>query len=270
MKNTVAIKVWGEFALFTRPELKVERVSYNFMTPSAARGILDAILYKPQMRWHVRRITAIQPKFPVGFPSAAQEQPYRLISFRRNEIQNQISPSTINGYAKSPTSFKPYLVDSAGRESIQGSNRTQRNTLALQHVAYIIEASPILTERANQPRRRPEDEEDHGQDTEIKYIAMFNRRVSKGQCFHRPCLGVREFACDFSSVNGDEKPLSDWSGSMGLMLYDMQFKSDGKHRPGFFEAVLSKGMLHCDSIDRGANGEPPVQILGWEREAVNV
>lgn len=271
----VTVKVWGEFALFTRPELKVERMSYPFMTPSAARGVLDAILYKPQMRWHIRRITAIKPNFPAGFPVSATEQPYRLIPIRRNEIQNKISPTTINGFAKDPSSFRPYLVDSAGRESVQGSNRTQRNTLALQYVAYIIEASPLLTERANRPRTRPEDyDEAKGPDTEAKYVAMFNRRVSKGQCFHRPYLGCREFTCDFAPVDGSEQPLETWNESLGLMLYDIQYPAgqDTKnedHLPGFFDARINGGVLHCDSLGDGPSGEAPVKVYGWDSEEVS-
>lgn len=116
MNTTVAVKVWGEFALFTRPELSVERISYGCMSPSAARGVLDAILFKPQMAWHVRRITILQPRFPGGFPGAEAKQPYRLVGVRRNEIQGTIAPRTVEGWMKKPETFEPYLVDSAGRE----------------------------------------------------------------------------------------------------------------------------------------------------------
>src|SRR3984885_4814906 len=113
----VSVKVWGEFALFTRPELKVERVSYPMMTPSAARGVLDAILYKPQMSWHVRRISVLRPlTLPPGFPAMEAQAPYRLTNIRRNEIQGTIAPTTVQGWMKDPASFEPYLVDSAGRE----------------------------------------------------------------------------------------------------------------------------------------------------------
>lgn len=266
---TVSVKVWGEFALFTRPELKVERMSYPFMTPSAARGILDAILFKPQMRWQVRSITAIRPDFPAEFPAEAAEQAYRLVAIRRNEIQDKIAPTTVGKWIKDPASFAPYYVDSAGRESIQGQHRTQRNTLALHHVAYIIHASPVLTDKANLPRQRPPDvDEDTGPDTVAKYVAMFKRRVAKGQCFHRPYLGCREFACHFTPPNGSEQPLDDWNESLGLMLYDMQFNPDSANLPGFFEAKVTRGVLHCDTEAAGPNGEPPVKVLGWEREEV--
>jgi CRISPR-associated protein Cas5d len=220
---TVAIKVWGEFALFSRPELSVERMSYYCMTPSAARGVLDAVLFKPQMAWHVRRITVLRPRFPAGFPSREADQPYRMIAVRRNEIQGTVAPRTVEGWMKQPESFAPYLVDSAGREGAQGQNRTQRASRLLHHVAYLIEASPKLTDRANQPRTRPTDGEDHGPDTVAKYVAMFNRRVEKGQCFHRPYLGVREFAAHFASPDGSEQPLAGWSESLGFMLYDLKY-----------------------------------------------
>lgn len=256
-QTIITVKVWGEFALFTRPELSVERISYPFMTPSAARGVLDAILFKPQMMWHIRRITALRPNFPPGFPEQEAKQPYRLLGIRRNEIQGTIAPRTVEGWMKEPTSFQPYLVDSAGREGVQGQNRTQRNSLILHYVAYLIEASPKLTERANQPRGQPEDEEDHGPDTEIKYMAMFNRRVAKGQCFHRPYLGIREFACHFSPPEGTEQPLTDWNESLGFMLYDIRYAADGKRRPVFFEARVRQGVLHCDA------DYSDVKVFGW-------
>lgn len=268
MPKTVSLKVWGEFALFTRPELKVERMSYPFMTPSAARGVLDAILFKPQMRWNIQRIAAIAPMFPTEFPASARDEHYRLIAIRRNEIQDKISTSNANGWIKSPDKCKPYYVDSAGREGIQGEHRTQRNTLALQHVAYRIDANPVLTAHANQPRTKsPDVDEEPGGDTEIKYIAMFNRRVAKGQCFHRPYLGCREFACHFAPLDGTEQPL-DWDQSLGLMLYDIQYGDS--NRPGFFDAVIRKGALHCDAINPGTDGEKPITIFGWERSEVAV
>jgi CRISPR-associated protein Cas5d len=258
---SVSVKVWGEFALFTRPELKVERLSYPIMTPSAARGVLDAILYRPQMFWHVRRITALDPWW---LPPDSERPFYRLVGVRRNEIQGKIAPRTVEGWMRDASTFEPYLVDSAGREGAQGQNRTQRNSLVLHHVAYQIDATPALTDRANQPRVQPEDDEDQGPDTVTKYVAMFQRRVAKGQCFHRPYLGCREFACQFAPPDGNEKPLDGWSEKLGLMLYDIRFGADGRNRPGFFEAEVKNGVLHCDTRAPGPDGESPVTVLGWE------
>jgi CRISPR-associated protein Cas5d len=261
MSPTVSVTVWGEYALFTRPELSVERLSYPYMTPSAARGILDAILFKPQMFWHVRRITALRPRtFPPGFPEATAKQHYRLIGVRRNEIQGTIAPRTVIGWMADPESFEPYLVDSAGREGAQGQNRTQRNTLMLHHVAYRIDASPILTAKANLPRTRHEDEEDHGADTPTKYAEMFKRRVKKGQCFHRPYLGCREFAAMFAEPSERDEVLSEWNEPLGLMLYDIRFAEKG-NQPGFFQAQVTKGVLHCDT-----QGENAVRVYGWDSE----
>lgn len=258
---TVAVKVWGELALFTRPELKVERLSYPIMTPSAARGVLDAILFRPQMAWHVRRITALEPWW---LPPDATRPPYRLVAVRRNEIIDKIGARAVEGWMRDASSFEPYLVDSAGREGVQGAHRTQRNSMVLQDVAYRIDASPVLTPLANQPRRKPEDDEDQGPDTVAKYVAMFNRRVAKGQCFHRPYLGCREFACQFGPPDGSDKPLSAWNELLGLMLYDIRFGPNGKNRPGFFQAAVRAGVLHCDTSAPGLNGEPPVRVLGWD------
>lgn len=265
---TVSVTVTGDFALFTRPEFKVERLSYPFMTPSAARGILDAILFKPQMRWHVRRITALRPSFPDDFPSRAAKLPYRLIGIRRNEIQGKIAPRIVQEWIRDPASCEPYLVDSAGRESSFGENRTQRNTLALHYVAYQIDASPMLTEKANRPNEKSSKaNEDRGLDSVAKYVAMFQRRVAKGQYFHHPYLGCREFACDFAPCDGSEHPLSEWSQQLGAMLYDIHFPAHGKPLPGFFNATVTRGMMHCDTEADGPNGEPPIKVLGWQ-EAV--
>jgi CRISPR-associated protein Cas5d len=254
MPQEVTVRVWGDYACFTRPELKVERMSYPVLTPSAARGILDAILFKPQMVWHVRRITVLKA--------------VQMVAFRRNEIQRKISPKTVADWIKNPEKFEPYLTDSAGREGPGGANRVQRNTMALRDVDYVIHASPLLTAKANQPRAKPLDvDEDDGPDTEIKYAAMFRRRVRKGQCFHRPYFGCREFACYFGPSTGQEKR-EDWNEKLGLILYDIYFGRDGTTLPGFFEAEVKNGVLHCDTRDTGLNNEAPIEVHGWPKEVV--
>lgn len=264
MAHTVSVKVWGELACFTRPELKVERLSYPLMTPSAARGVLDAILFKPQMAWHVCRITVLQPWW---LRRDSTRPPYQFVGIRRNEIQGKI-PRTVAAWMEDRTRIEPYLVDSAGREGAQGQNRTQRNTLALRDVAYLIEASPVLTPLANRPRKKPPGEDESiGPDNEVKYVAMFQRRVERGQCFHRPYLGCREFACNFAAPDGTEQPVP-WSERLGLMLYDLRFGLNGKNQPGYFEAEVKHGVLHCDTQATGPNGEPPVRIFGWEDSIV--
>ena len=153
---TIHLRTWGDLACFTRPEMKVERVSYPVITPSAARGLLESILYKPQFRWQVRRI--------------AVKKPIRFLAFRRNEVKSRLSP-------RNP---EPLLAD---------EDRTQRNTLALRDVEYVIEASLHLTPLANLPRRKPPcEDEPGGEDSLVKYLAMFQRRAEKGQCFAQPSL----------------------------------------------------------------------------------
>lgn len=264
MHHDISLRVWGDFALFSRPELKVERLSYPLMTPSAARGVLDAILFRPQMRWQIRRITALVPEFPPEFPEGPRSRHYRLVGIRRNEVQGKVSTRNVEKWIKEPAGRTPYLVDSAGREGAQGENRTQRNSLILQHVAYRIDATPVLTDRANEPRRHPPGEgEPAGPDRPIKYAEMFRRRVRKGQYFHHPYLGCREFACHFAEPDGSEAVLDDWDEPLGLMLYDLRFGPDGVNRPGFFQAEVKKGVLHCDTDGPGPAGEPPVVVLGW-------
>jgi len=221
----IYLRTWGDLACFTRPEMKVERVSYPVVTPSAARGLLESILYKPQFRWRVRRV--------------AVKRPIRFIAFRRNEVKSRLSP-------RKP---EPLMAD---------EDRTQRNTLALRDVEYVIEASIHLTALAGLARRKPGDEEDKGDDTPVKYRAMFERRAQKGQCFAQPCFGCREFPAHFeladdSAMRVDPSPNAD--ADLGLMLYDV-FDLDvaGVQPPGkierpnpritFFPARLKDGVVN--------------------------
>ena len=204
----IRVKVSGEFACWTRPENKVERVSYECMTPSAARNILDAICWKPQMRWIVTRILVLRP--------------IRFQALRRNELQSKIAPASVRKWMSDPASFEPQLAG-AGSDDV-----TQRNTLALRDVAYIIEAHPHVYE--------PTEE-----DTAVKYMAMFNRRVEKGQCFQRPSLGCREFAATFEAPSPSDVPIGD-TVPIGRMLYDIIFR-EGDNRAIFFEAGLEAGVL---------------------------
>jgi len=225
MEPTIRLRTWGDLACFTRPEMKVERVSYPVLTPSAARGLLEAILYKPQFRWRIQRI--------------AVKRPIRFLSFRRNEVKSRLS-------ARNP---EPLMAD---------EDRTQRNTLALRDVEYVIEASMHLTPLAGLPRRKPVEEEDHGDDSLVKYLAMFQRRAEKGQCFAQPCFGCREFPAHFELANEGAMQVStelNPDTDLGLMLYDVfsldvsRDQSPGKiekPRPQitFFPARLQKGVVN--------------------------
>ena len=221
---TIHLRTWGEIACFTRPEMKVERVSYPVITPSAARGLLEAILYKPQFRWRIRRI--------------AVKKPVRFLAFRRNEVKSRLSP-------RKP---EPLLAD---------EDRTQRNTLALRDVEYVIEASLHLTPLAGLSRSKPANDEDNGDDTLVKYLAMFQRRAEKGQCFAQPCFGCREFPAHFELA--DEAAMQVNAGinvdtDLGLMLYDVFNLDVPKDQPSgkvekpqpcitFFPARLKDGIV---------------------------
>jgi CRISPR-associated protein Cas5d len=222
---TVHLRTWGDLACFTRPEMKVERVSYSVVTPSAARGVLEAILYKPQFRWHIRRI--------------AVKKPIRFLAFRRNEVKSRLSP-------RKP---EPLLAD---------EDRTQRNTLALRDVEYVIEASLHLTPLAGLPRRKPANDEDKEGDTSVKYLAMFQRRAEKGQCFAQPCFGCREFPAHFELADESAmrvEPNTNPDTDLGLMLYDVFSLDVPKDQPPgkiekpdpqitFFSARLKDGVVN--------------------------
>lgn len=198
---TVRVKVFGDFALFTRPEGKVERVSYPMMTPSAARGVLEAIFWKPEFKYRVRKIATLKK--------------LQFHSIVRNEVSKKAS---IN---------KGFM---ASRQDVFTDDMRQlRHALVLKEVAYIIEADIVL---------KPDTE-----GSTKKYEAIFNRRVSKGQCFHRPYLGTREFSAHFEAVDGTERPL-DWNDSLGSMFFDFRYSEEGELTiPYFFQAEVKKGIL---------------------------
>lgn len=222
-KSRIYVRTWGDLACFTRPEMKVERVSYQVITPSAARGLLEAILYRPQFRWHIHRI--------------AVRKPVRFLAFRRNEVKSKAS-------ARNP---QPILVE---------EDRTQRNTLALRDVEYVIEASLELTPLANLPRRRPlGNDEPEGDNNVGKYYGMARRRIENGQCFHQPCFGCREFPAHFESADSiamQVPPGLNPDSDLGLMLYDVfdldvphpGQKADARPNITFFRARLENGLLN--------------------------
>ena len=208
----IRLQIWGDFACFTRPEMKVERVSYDVITPSAARGILEAIHWKPAIVWIVDRIHVLKP--------------IQFQTFRRNEIGSKTSAGAARTAMNRDTL--------AGLGLAVDDDRQQRATIALTNVAYVIEAHFELTAKAGED------------DTAAKHLEMFKRRAAKGQCFHRPCLGCREFAADFALVEEDmprsELQESERSRDLGWMLYDIDFLK-GEKRPMFFRARLENGVL---------------------------
>lgn len=199
------VKVWGDYACFTRPEMKVERVSYPVMTPSAARGVLEAIFWKPECAWQVREIQVLKP--------------IRYASLLRNEVNNRQSERTAREWAKTGV---------GGYDST--ADRAQRHTLALRDVAYLIKADVVLRERP-------------GEDA-AKYRDQFRRRVERGQSFSTPYLGTREFSAFFSAPDGRERPIPR-TEAIGRMLFDLRFAEgpSGAAQPLFFDAELREGVL---------------------------
>lgn len=208
------VKVWGEFACFTRPEMKAERVSYPVMTPSAARGILEAIFWKPEFSWRIREIHVLKP--------------IRHFSILRNEVNSKMVVTTAQGWTR------------AGGGYFAEDDRAQRHTLALRDVSYLIKADISLSA--------------HATDDIAKYRDQFRRRVSRGQCYHRPYLGCREFAACFGPSDGSERPI-ELSDDLGRMLFDLDYELDnsGRGTPRFFTATLQRGVLRipAELYERG-------------------
>ena len=217
MSYGVKLHVWGEYACFTRPEMKVERVSYDAMTPSAARGVLEAIHWKPAIRWIIDRIHVLKP--------------IRFENLRRNELGRKIPLSTVR------TAMKRGSTE--GLHTSIEHDRQQRAATLLRDVAYIVEAHFILT-GANAP-----------DDTEAKHLAIFKRRATKGQCFHRPYLGTREFAADFELVQEVmprcSLPPEQRDRDLGWMLHDIDYASGME--PRFFRAALRDGVIDVPALD---------------------
>ncbi|MEO5365913.1 MAG: type I-C CRISPR-associated protein Cas5c [Magnetococcus sp. WYHC-3] len=198
MAYGVRLHVWGERALFTRPEMKVERVSYDVMTPSAARGILEAIHWKPAIRWVIDRIRVLRP--------------IRFESLRRNELSDRGSSDA------AMTGMKRGRIDGLGL--IIEERLTPRAATLLRDVGYVIEAHFEMTRQAGLD------------DNEGKHLDIFNRRARQGQTYHQPYLGTREFPVHFcllesSAQEPSPHPQAPRDMDLGWMLYDMDHKSTG-------------------------------------------
>ncbi len=203
------MEVWGDYACFCNPALKVERFSYEVMTPSAARGILEAVMWHPGMRWKVDRIYVLSP--------------IEYTNIRRNEVESKLSASK----AKSAMLGKQIDLYIDASSDIQ-----QRAATVLKNVHYVIEAHFEMTENANES------------DNPGKFQEMMRRRLEKGQCYHQPYLGCREFPAKFRLWEFDSVPTIDISKNLGLMLYDMDYSDKNNITPTFFNAVLKNGVLN--------------------------
>jgi CRISPR-associated protein Cas5d len=215
----IKLKVWGENACFTRPEMKAERVSYDVMTPSAARAILEAIHWKPSMRWVVDRIHVLHP---IAFSS-----------IRRNEIMFKVPAASVQAVINGK---RQELAQYATEE------RQQRATMMLRDVAYIIEAHFVMTERAGIDN------------TPEKHFNMFIRRAREGQCFNQPYFGCREFPANFNLIeaDSDQEPSyyqKEAQRDLGWMLWDVDFTED--MRPIFFRAEMKCGIIEVPDLLKG-------------------
>lgn len=230
--NSYCLEISGDFACFTRPEMKVERVSYDVMTPSAARAVFESILWKPLIRWHIRRIEVLRP--------------IRWMSLRRNEVSGVVSHGNVKSAMNAGHGTLAQFIE---------DERQQRAGLFLRDVAYRVHADLDVKPEAG-PGNPP-----------IKYREMFERRAGKGQCVNQPYLGCREFAARFRWVADPLAEPPNWSGlddwtraelgfgqprDLGFMLYDLAFTDPADPKPRFFRARLENGAVR---VPDGASEE---------------
>lgn len=210
----IQLEVWGPYALFSRPELKVERVSYDVPTPSAARGLVEALYFHPGLRWHIRKIYVLNP--------------IRFVGVRRNEVASNISGRNVCQAAQG--GGQPLYL--ATPQEI-----VQRASLLLQDVHYVIEAHFTMTDKA-----APSDNPGKFQD-------IVTRRMERGQCFHTPYFGCREFPAAFRRWPGGPIPTIDETRDLGLMLYDFDYSDPQNITPTYFRARLEHGVLDTQNCE---------------------
>jgi len=213
----ITIRVWGNYALFTRPEMKVERVSYDVITPSAARGIIEAVYWKPAIRWVIDRIHVLRE--------------IQFTNIRRNEVSEKIPVGSVKQAMKG-TRKKPLYLSATEK-------RQQRASMVLKDVEYIIEAHFEMTDQAG-----PED-------TPEKHYNIALRRLRNGQHYHQPYLGTREFPANVELIESGDIPPSPLRGErrLGWMLYDLDFSNPKDIQPQFFEAVMRDGVIDLTQVE---------------------
>jgi CRISPR-associated protein Cas5d len=235
--KTYCLEVSGDFACFTRPEMKVERVSYDVMTPSAARAMFEAILWKPTIRWQVSKIEVLNP--------------IKWINLRRNEVGCVASTRNVETAMKSGTGQLGLYVE---------EERQQRAGLFLRDVKYRIHASFELRDpsfhKPNFPHlsKRMVNVDEDDLETEpnltVKFMTMFERRAAKGQCVNQPYLGCREFAAEFKLVEaGPVQPTPNPDRDLGYMVYDLDYSDATGPKPRFFRARLANGVVDVPAWD---------------------
>jgi CRISPR-associated protein Cas5d len=214
MPTRFCLEISGDFACFTRPEMKVERVSYDIITPSAVRAVFESILWKPAIRWQPEKVEVLAP--------------IRWTTLRRNEVGSKISAANIKSAMQRGVGAMALYVE---------EERQQRASLLLRDVRYRVTASFAMTERTGEG------------DNPQKFAEMFERRAAKGQCINQPYLGCREFACDFRLVDLRAEPAGipeelHGERDLGWMLYDLDFSDATNPQPRFFYARMNDGVVN--------------------------
>ncbi|MGD0912599.1 MAG: type I-C CRISPR-associated protein Cas5c [Terracidiphilus sp.] len=217
MPTRFCLEISGDFACFTRPEMKVERVSYDIITPSAVRAVFESILWKPAICWQPEKVEVLAP--------------IRWTTIRRNEVGSKLSAANVKSAMQRGSGALALYIE---------EERQQRASLLLRDVRYRVTASFSLTGRAG------------SDETAQKFAEMFGRRAAKGQCINQPYLGCREFACDFRLIEPGEKAgsiPSDLCGErdLGWMLYDLDFRDVTSPQPRFFQARMKDGVVNIPS-----------------------
>ncbi|SFU44403.1 CRISPR-associated protein, Cas5d family [Nitrosomonas eutropha] len=237
--KTYCLEVSGDFACFTRPEMKVERVSYDVMTPSAARAVFEAILWKPAIQWHITKIEVLNP--------------IKWINLRRNEVGAVISTRNVQTAMNSGSGDLGLYIEDV---------RQQRAGLFLRDVAYRIHAHFGMRDASQRKHHYPHlvkhpinDPEERqiadAANTPAKFLAMFERRVAKGQCVNQPYLGCREFSASFrliEDISAEPSPITE-TRDLGWMLYDMNYSDPVSPNPRFFRAEMKNGGLDLNNVE---------------------
>jgi len=210
----IRLEVWGKYAIFSRPELKVERVSYDVPTPSAARGLVESIYFHPGLKWNIRKIYVLSP--------------IKFTNIRRNEVKSKLlAPDARSAIMGS----KSDLYIAASQQIVQ------RAAMVLQDVHYVIEAEFEMTDKA-----APSDNPGKFQD-------IITRRMAKGQCFHTPYFGCREFPANFRPWVGGSVPTIPETKDLGIMLYDFDYSDPANITPLYFHAKLENGVLNTTDVE---------------------
>lgn len=218
---SVKVEVWGDYACFSRPELKTERVSYDVMTPSAARGLLEAVYWHPGMRWVIDKIYVLSP-IRLEKQETKDTPDIKMTSIKRNEVKSKVLAS----------SARTVMTGGGGELYLNtAAERNQRSSLILQDVHYVIEAHFEMTDRAA-PGDNPG-----------KFQDIMKRRLKKGQSFFQPYFGCREFPAHFREWEGGSIETIPLTKDLGYMLYGMDYSEPEDIRPQFFRAQLQNGVL---------------------------